>query len=235
MKQTKKQNQKPFWIIWWIVIIAFASFIILNIIYSNKTQAELDIDDCNSNPRDDNDCKCEEKSKIFRGWVSKDSQKAWEHWNYTCYPSDTPAIKNNETIEMINCFEEDCLKSRPKTECEKGNPDWVEGYKLFDNHGKYKHFVTKREVTEEEVKKYIKDNQDIILLDYQTICREKIDVEKYSSLISIDDMSCEKITKLLKKKYLVGRILGCDRYPLDADKAYCNALKQAWSQKGCQI
>lgn len=95
--------------------------------FRKKTQAEINIDDCNDNPREDDLCKCEEYSeprynytsiKLKSGEVVKSSATM-------CSQDDLEeSRKNGYEIEFINTTS--CIKSRPKTECEKGNPDWVE-------------------------------------------------------------------------------------------------------------
>lgn len=79
-----------------------------------KTPSELLIDDCNSNPREDDKCKCEEYPEVTGSWSSCDGTR--------CYAGYSIG-KGNQTQHISKLL---CIKSRPKTECEKGNPDWVE-------------------------------------------------------------------------------------------------------------
>ena len=136
-----------------------------------KSQAELDIDDCNSNPREDDLCKCEETKdnldKPTHGYACPNSceeitiKECKIHGLYyynqeinfegriiykdlcelNSIPSDLRITQaKNITMEIVklnitNCeqcwkYEQICIKSRPKTECEKGNPEWVEENKI---------------------------------------------------------------------------------------------------------
>ena len=102
-----------------------------------KTQAELDIDDCNSNPREDEICKCEgyqdseRLAGIFNQIRLKEKNISIETFKYVTY-----SYMNNFRVECRNppiqdCFiyeittkDAFCLKSRPKTDYEK-HPDYV--------------------------------------------------------------------------------------------------------------
>lgn len=108
----------------------------------DKTPQELEIDYCNENPDDSERCFCEEWKK----------RKCLIQANYTLgklnwtieVPFDNHCFEITETegktivwirgetigvepyeisIKKINLY---CIKVRPKTECEKGNPDFVE-------------------------------------------------------------------------------------------------------------
>lgn len=107
--------------------------------FRKKTQSELDIDDCNSNPREDEKCKCEKNLTI----LSEANYTLFDKSNNITFIlglrsnkygqgfSDNQILKfTNNSISIIKTefiiSSQECIKSRPKTECEKGNPDWVE-------------------------------------------------------------------------------------------------------------
>lgn len=88
--------------------------------YRKATSQELEIKYCEKNPDDSERCECEEERVVFESNVSLGSSipiiaKA----NYTVIHY----IDNNSHYLKIT---KPCTKARPKTECEKGNLDWVE-------------------------------------------------------------------------------------------------------------
>ena len=98
-----------------------------------KTQAELDIDDCNGNPRDDDLCRCEEKDWRLAGLFNqvrlKERNISIDDFKYITY-----SYLDNFKIEcrqppIQDCFvyerTDKCLKSRPKTNWEKHPEDYV--------------------------------------------------------------------------------------------------------------
>ena len=109
-----------------------------------KTQSELDIDDCNSNPREDEKCKCEEYLKyptetklrlVYNKYRLEEKNISFADLNYSFYWYIGDFLIDCER-PVEDCFvyeimqsKTDCLKSRPKTECEKGTDGWVEELK----------------------------------------------------------------------------------------------------------
>src|SRR3990167_10628619 len=87
--------------------------------FRKKTSEELAIDDCNANPREDENCKClEEKPLTFESAGYSCFEIQWDadhYWKESC-----------EIELQQELIRKECTSSRPKTECEKGNPDWVE-------------------------------------------------------------------------------------------------------------
>lgn len=135
-----------------------------------KTPSELLIDDCNNNQREDGKCKCLEKSNSeFKGWISEEYQDKWENSGHVCVPSPN---KNTDGEDMVSCYTKKiCIKSRPKTECEKGNLDWVEEICYF-NATSDKLCLSKEQQIYTDVHDYI---------GHKTICREKTKEELKSS------------------------------------------------------
>ena len=113
-----------------------------------KNQAEQNIDYCNEHGFDEDKCICEQTKP------NEEGIKACSKINGSCY------------------YLLDCFKSRPKTECEKGNPDWVEENKLMI--GK---LIRKPDIDDVSFFDYIyyKCSQSPYNFSecYQTICREK--------------------------------------------------------------
>lgn len=126
-----------------------------------KTQAELDIDDCNNNPRGDINCKCVEISKHYYDLRCRDF-----HDNlWMIIGGITENISNlyPDGKLFLGCsvgFNNECIKSHPKNPCEKGDKNYIEvkGYSAC-----------------------LKGESDIECLNNPqliTTCREKTDVEK---------------------------------------------------------
>ena len=109
-----------------------------------KTQAELDIDDCNNNPREDDLCKCEEylgTDCYIEAVYEQEFLLSNGNWaNLTthfkvngteqCYPVDVNLAKiNSSKFRLISAnkitINEYCLKSRPKFDYEKHPEDYV--------------------------------------------------------------------------------------------------------------
>lgn len=164
-----------------------------------KTPSQLLIDDCNNNPREDDKCKCESYdynttpntiNSFTLGTSETNINVALPPNCYTkdkievhCYNSqDKPNVTCDVTYGKLECRLPACIKSRPKTECEKGNPDWVEeinDFKLINNSiwwycdfspkFNIKHNSTKEEIDNDIERCSYYKNQ---LLN-QTICREK--------------------------------------------------------------
>ena len=109
-----------------------------------KTHAELDIDDCNNNPREDEICKCEEYSKITNytiegefynvaplanNWLA--SIKKYNE-NNMCNSNQTVDNQMSKDIVKIKCSKVgECIKSRPKTDWEKHPEDYVAETKQY--------------------------------------------------------------------------------------------------------
>ena len=98
--------------------------------FRKKTQDELLIDDCNKNPRDDKDCKCGEIISGMEVYVR----------DGTLFGIGYP-LYANDTLEIY--LKSKCLKSRPKTECERGNPDWVFETKCIQTKEVFENYTTK--------------------------------------------------------------------------------------------
>lgn len=88
-----------------------------------KTQKELDVSNCTGNPRDDKDC------KLIQNLIPH----YYDHCDFD-YINELPNFvsagernKDGNCSVLIYTLEK---ISRPKTECEKGNPDWVEETKI---------------------------------------------------------------------------------------------------------
>ena len=103
--------------------------------FRKKTQAELDIDNCNSNPREDDLCTCEELSSPNNynliGTFDEIAPIAESWLRYSAYPEErtcnTNQSYNNNEIIQVQCSQKgDCIKSRPKTKCEKGNQKFIQ-------------------------------------------------------------------------------------------------------------
>lgn len=142
-----------------------------------KTMAELDIDDCNSNPREDALCKCEEgynfKITSPESCIIEEQhincKKINDH-NITCFWEKPIICTDFSDYLNKNTTINKCLKSRPKTECEKGNPEWVYNMEvcIYDES-------TLTNMTQEEIeigKKYAKSKGIPLCTSIQTICRE---------------------------------------------------------------
>jgi len=177
--------------------------------FRKKTQDELLIDDCNSNPREDGKCKCEKfdfKEEINIATFRLENISISTKIPKGCFFDRLPTINCNRgfddenfTCDLLNykiiCGNPnpDCLKSRPKTECEKGNPDWVEETKCIQNKEFLENYTTKElkcpevidnptdiavqhipcssELIEVTIYHFVKKE---ICIQNQTICREKI-------------------------------------------------------------
>jgi len=123
-----------------------------------KTPKELLIEDCNNNPREDEKCKCEEEFVCY-------TQALFQCEDFTIglnvQKGETciPEYKIEGCMFIQGAYKtRECFKSRPKTECEKGNPRWVEEKikgittSLCDERGK---------------------NCQILDQQYDTICRKR--------------------------------------------------------------
>ena len=89
-----------------------------------KTQAELDIDDCNNNPREDDLCKCIQFK--CQKWLNISGEYKWIYNFHTSKKGYCAEV--NSPLGIIS--NEQCSQSRPKTECEKGNENWITETKI---------------------------------------------------------------------------------------------------------
>ena len=112
--------------------------------FRKKTQAELDIDSCNSNPREDDLCKCEEKlNPEFKGWIAEIYEENWESQGYECVPSPN---RNSEGELMVSCYtQKKCIKSRPKTDWEIHPENYVAETECVE--------IESKEITNEQITK----------------------------------------------------------------------------------
>ena len=81
--------------------------------FRKKTQEELDIDNCNNNPREDEKCKCNE-IRYYDNIANNSLEK------FNC--NDADLTKQNLCKHynlMLDKYFKHCIKSRPKTEYEK--------------------------------------------------------------------------------------------------------------------
>ena len=90
-----------------------------------KTQSEFDINDCNSNPRDDVECKCEEIR-----YYDKIANNSFEKFNCNEVDLTKQELCNHYNI-ILDEFFKHCLKSRPKTDWEKHPEDYVAETKQY--------------------------------------------------------------------------------------------------------
>ncbi len=86
--------------------------------YRRKPPQELEIDYCNENPEDKERCVCEENKKYMKVMMGIMTVRRCEKDN----------LSDCETIvdKTESFYDNVCTKANPKTECGKGNPDWVE-------------------------------------------------------------------------------------------------------------
>ena len=162
--------------------------------FRKKTQAELDIDDCNNNPREDELCKCEE-------YKNYNQTGTWQSCNeYICIKGIS--FYENGQHKQIKNMNIPCLKSQPKTEfelnpeqyqCNKWMVYFYEGYKNSSSYG-YK-----------ENHQYIYTNEALKTITYQEVLddikskeciewRNKTDWEKHP-----EDYMAETKCKTIKK------------------------------------
>jgi len=134
--------------------------------FRDKTPEELAIDHCNDNP-DSEDCFCEIKRNLTE--VSCD---------VTITISINLSEPEQQYMETGNIIEK-CIKARPKTECEKGNPDFT----FFD--------------IDEQVRSNVKYLAG-------TNCREKTEIEKELGKLDFD-----KILKESECKNLIFSVILC--------------------------
>lgn len=109
-----------------------------------KKQAELDIDDCNNNPRENEICRCEERQEsLISGYLlcyrsqNKNGGINFKNLSETEFNKLNKKYSNDcdEGFKMdwYRTQNATCIKSRPKTECEKGNLSWREEINQFIN------------------------------------------------------------------------------------------------------
>lgn len=135
--------------------------------FRKKTQAELDFDDCQNNPREDDLCKCEEYDEDIADLrdVEINETKAKD------MNIDLEETSLSECFEFKICYipHNICLKSRPKTEFEL-NPDryscnfWrVNFYKNYAsvNHTYFYTNIALISITSQEVLNDIKSKECI--------------------------------------------------------------------------
>lgn len=174
-----------------------------------KTQPELDINDCNNNPNDGK-CKCEEYSitascKEICPKQCGDNQCIYEIKHGECSRGIIAQCNEDMNTKWANF--DDCLKSYPKTECEKGNSNYIE-----------------RLVDFEVIDTSVTPHKKCILLDNNCVsavreCQEKTEVEK------LMDKDCDELAMEFD-------IHSCK---LSKQSTDCGIIKQAWRQKKCQI
>ena len=194
--------------------------------YRKKTQAELDIGDCNNNPREDEKCMCEdfEENQYLKcsttisciGLINEKNRNKWNTEETIVYLTTlglskpleffsdcTNAVVNKPipiTMDMCKYINKSqCIKSHPKTECEKENYNYIEelvDYEIIDTS--------------------TTPHKECILLDGDCVaaiknCRQKTEVEK---------KDCDWIFNTMRTTITID---------------YLEELKQAWRQKGCSI
>lgn len=167
--------------------------------FRKKTPAELDIDDCNNAPSEK--CKC-------------------SHMQLYIKPNEINLPDRNQCSgDAEACFRDGytlpipCQKFLPKTECEKGNPNYIE--KLVDF---------------EAIDTSVTPHKECILLDNSCVsavreCREKTEVEK------LMDKDCDELFNSVISKCDINVFLAF--YP--KKERDCSNYKQAWRQKRCSI
>lgn len=154
-----------------------------------KTQSELDIDDCNNNPREDSDCKCEEYEKIdkfqnnyfdLNSFFIINGSKIIVYYTKQEIENNYLVTKANQTVIFDNFsnkyqennyfivsvkegyFNGSCLKSRPKTDQEKHPEDYVAEIKCIKYANKF----------------YLNNSVETICIKNQTTYRKKTECEK---------------------------------------------------------
>lgn len=92
-----------------------------------KTQSELDIDNCNSNPNNSTACDCDEGCNIKEDettpYPKNKVQRCLDYFNthsvYIMHQDER--VKYGDIGSSYNL----CIQAHPKTECEKGNPSYI--------------------------------------------------------------------------------------------------------------
>jgi len=144
-----------------------------------KTAEELAIDDCNANPREDEQCMClNNSSPNFEGWFSEGDEEYWKQRKLECFSSNNVNVRGEL---MFSCYlRVECLSSHPKTECEKGNPDWVEENLTIYLYEGEEWYVCNDEshinfcVGDACSSLYLTGNSCDTIKNQKTICRERV-------------------------------------------------------------
>ena len=186
---TKSKNKFSFnmWLSFFIVIIVLVIIGTVSVVDDVKHDSiELVIEFCNENPNDTEQCFCEEEKEIelFIGEchvAGKEYFKDGEQFQFFFANQETI---DNLTKEGFDCDKHRryinpvCTKARPKTECEKGNENFIEQEIL--TFGAYVR-------TFHGIDWYNSTNK--------TICREKTDEEKYDIITveyAIEELNMKK-------------------------------------------
>ena len=186
--------------------------------FRKKTQAEIDIDDCNNNPNDNQKCTCESYKEEFRfvynQIILKEKnikQEDFDNITYIYLGMRVDCSRNwTEDCFVYETSNVDCEAARPKTECEKGNTNYIQqtincsGNTFCDG--------------------------DLSSIDGKTICRKRTyDDYLKEDTNKIKNFSCERIElsigSCVSGKYCSYGMLG--------GKYYYRELKIAYKEKGC--
>jgi len=181
-------------------------------------------------------------------WIAKQRcLKSRPKTEYEKHPEDYAAECNQDAIlkntsfgmRCQDCGKEKCDFSksgggalleptyRLKNECEKGNPDWVEEQKLVD----CLEWENEREYKRQQPDTYRIYGLPCKVQKFETICREKTEVEK------LMDKDCEDISQRMDDTPCHFSIKYSNSYGIlnFPQPQRCINLKQAWRQKGCPI
>ena len=231
--------------------------------FYKKTQAELDIDDCNRNTRDDEKCMCEEwintsqfcikNNRLCSDYISIQTNP--EYWNVSgirIYINDIRIYINDIEAERTNW--NFCIKSRPKTECEKGNLDWVEE-EIFENKINIKSIPVDSGIGYTECIISF-DNLSFNTACFQSLVTVKTYFNEEKDILSIGvfeiynftnkfNQTFNKIFKTIcreKTDFEKLMDMDCDwlfnhlNYPISSKNKDVNrTILKVWKQKGCEI
>jgi len=231
--------------------------------FRKKTQAELDIDDCNRNTRDDEKCMCEEwintsqfcikNNRLCSDYISIQTNP--EYWNVSgirIYINDIRIYINDIEAERTNW--NFCIKSRPKTECEKGNLDWVEE-EIFENKINIKSIPVDSGIGYTECIISF-DNLSFNTACFQSLVTVKTYFNEEKDILSIGvfeiynftnkfNQTFNKIFKTIcreKTDFEKLMDMDCDwlfnhlNYPISSKNKDVNrTILKVWKQKGCEI
>lgn len=121
-----------------------------------------------------------------------------------------------DTGDCQNFGRERCIKSLPKTECKKGNPDWIEEIECDGSW--YRNKETKICCLNNDDSKCSKKN-------IKTICREKTEAEK------LMDKDCDELFSRILFKCSLDDLFSYHKNNMRD----CQNYRQVWRQKGCSI
>lgn len=210
--------------------------------FRDKTESELAIENCNNNPDDDN-CFCEESKWIYYDLKCRDK-------NGDLWSKDNPSTENATLFYprselFTGCSQvgkNTCTKARPKTPCEKGNPDFVEETinvaQCPEGYGTTRFFNATPEgkmiagsMTIFCRKLFVRNtNYTRLEPEYKTICREKNPVEK------LMEKDCDWLFDTISKERIdCFKLLGRWQRRLFCDVEKYQDLKTAWRNKECEI